>query len=130
VARKVWQLIAVAILALAHPGAAYTRHRCARQRPRPEFLRLSDRGAEQRNFAIIRDTGGLDISVQILFQFVMARHFVYLAAFLTAAPPAFFLRKVVLDRERDDGPNAAKVYVITARMHNHGDPRLLKHPCL
>jgi hypothetical protein len=39
----------------------------------------------------------------------MAGHFVELAVFLVEPePPAFLLRKVILDRERDDGPDACE----------------------
>ena len=60
---------------------------------------------EQRPLAITVQTCSFDIGVEIFFQLVMAGHFIDLAVFLAEAePPAFFLREVILDGERDDGP--------------------------
>ena len=57
----------------------------------------------------------------------MAGHFIHLAVFFVEAePPAFFLRIVILDGERDDGPTRAKVYVITAMMARSRRPTMLE----
>jgi hypothetical protein len=74
---------------------------------------------EQRPLAVVRTADSFDIGVQIFFELVMAGHFIQLAVlFVEAQPPALFLRKVILDRERADRTNAreGKVYVITAIM--------------
>src|SRR5437764_290953 len=53
----------------------------ARQRPRPEFLCLADRGAEKRPFAIVREARRFDVGAKIFFQLVMAGHLIDLAVF-------------------------------------------------
>jgi len=81
----------------------------ARHRPRPELIFLAKRGPEQRPLAIIRDTRRLDVGVEIFFQLVMAGQFIDFAVFLAEAePPAFFLRKVILNGERHDGPDTGE----------------------
>jgi hypothetical protein len=65
---------------------------------------LADGRTEQRSLAVIFNARRVDIGVEIGFELVMARHFIDLAVFLAQAkPPAFFLRKVILEVQRDDG---------------------------
>src|ERR1022692_1647389 len=75
----------------------------------PEFLCFADSGPEQRPLAVALDAGSLYVRIEKFFQLVMAGHFIDLAVFLAQAePPAFLLREVILDAERDDGPDAGE----------------------
>src|ERR1039457_4205546 len=95
----------------------------ARHRPRPKPLCLADSGPEQRPLAIIRDTSRLDVGIQIFFELVMAGHFIDLTVFLVETqPPAFLLRIVILDGERDDGPDAGE------GVRHHGDDGAVAQP--
>jgi hypothetical protein len=52
---------------------------------------LPIRRAEQRPPAVLRDASGVDVGVEILFELVMAAHFVQLTVLLMQPqPPAFF----------------------------------------
>ncbi|HXJ38299.1 MAG TPA: hypothetical protein VNH18_03415 [Bryobacteraceae bacterium] len=71
--------------------------------------RFADRGAEQRPLAVAPYARSGDVRVEISLQLVMARHFVHPTVFFVKpqAPP-FLLRIVILDGERDDGPDAGE----------------------
>jgi hypothetical protein len=81
----------------------------ARYRAWPEFLGFADGSAEQGPLAVALDACRFDISAELSFQLVVARHFIDLAVFLAQAqPPAFFLREVILEGERDDGTDTGE----------------------
>ena len=70
-------------------------------------IRFPVRAAEEGRPDIAADAGGSNVFIQKLFQLVVRRHFVALAAFFVKAqPPAFTFRIVVLDPHGDDGADA------------------------
>jgi hypothetical protein len=64
---------------------------------------IADRRERERAFPVLRDARRHDIGVQILFEPVMAAHFIDLAAFLMQAqPPALFERELVFHVQPHD----------------------------
>jgi hypothetical protein len=75
----------------------------------PTLRRLADHGAEQRPLAIAHDACGPDVRIEIFFELAVTGHFVEFTVFLVRPePPALFLRKIILDGERDNGPDAGE----------------------
>ncbi len=76
----------------------------AGERPAGKLAGPFDRRPEERVFAVIPDSGCIDINVEVSFELVMAGHFVDLAVLLAQPqPPAFLLRIVVLNLESNEG---------------------------
>src|ERR1700719_3625031 len=65
---------------------------------------FAERRAEEGGLAVLADAGHGETLIEELFELVMRRHFVALAAFLVKAhPPALAARVIVLDPHGNDG---------------------------
>jgi hypothetical protein len=91
------------------PAAHHAPNIFARHARSGELLGFADSGAEQQPLAVVLDARRLNVSVEILFQLVVAGHFIDLAVFLAQAqPPALFLSEVIFDGERDDSADTGE----------------------
>ena len=72
---------------------------------------ITGSGAEQRPVRVIRDPGGADVLVEVLFQIVVAGHLVLLAAFLVQPhSAAAALDEIILHLHLEHGVDASESY--------------------
>ena len=88
-----WQPIAVSIPHPKHDGAP-----CSTRHPAASACRLAALSCRSRSgttaLRVVRNARSPDICLEMLFELVVARHFVKLTVFFVEAePPAFFLRE-------------------------------------
>jgi hypothetical protein len=97
--------------ALNHAVGVLLPHRVARK-----LAGLADGRAEQGSVVIMGDVGGGDIFIEVVFQIMVARDLVLLAAFLVKAhPAASALHKIIPHLHLEHGVDARKA------IHHHRD---------
>src|ERR1039457_2369726 len=85
-----------------------------------ELLRLALRGAEEGSAFLVGDARGVDVRRHVLFEFVVRRHLVALAALLMQPhPPAAALKIPILDIHAGRGAHARE------RVHHESDERAI-----
>src|SRR5712691_13203589 len=98
VARNVWQPISVFMPRAGRAAPDHEVHLRLAQSALGELLRFAFRRPEEGSVLLVADARGLDVRGHVLFEIVMRRHFVALAALLMETdPPAAILQVPIFD---------------------------------